>query len=97
MIASKQQGIVLVTEVVYRVLNAIKKPWKERKQRQCNEFTESVRAIDLMMKAASTSGTSVNFYQTTRRNNPEDSHLHVFILFSLMQCQKMCVLNMSAF
>jgi hypothetical protein len=32
-------------------------------------------AISLMMKAASTSETSVNFYQTTRRNNPEDSHL----------------------
>jgi hypothetical protein len=30
----------------------------------------------LMMEAASTSETSVNFYQTTRRNNPEDSHLH---------------------
>jgi hypothetical protein len=29
-----------------------------------------------MMEAASTSATSVNFYQTTRRNNPEDSHLH---------------------
>jgi hypothetical protein len=30
----------------------------------------------LMMEAASTSETSVNFYQTTRRNNPEDSHVH---------------------
>jgi hypothetical protein len=29
-----------------------------------------------MMEAASTSETSVNFYQTTQRNNPEDSHLH---------------------
>jgi hypothetical protein len=29
-----------------------------------------------MMEAASTSETSVNFYQTTRRNTPEDSHLH---------------------
>jgi hypothetical protein len=29
-----------------------------------------------MIKAASTSETSVNFYQTTRRNNPEDSHIH---------------------
>jgi hypothetical protein len=29
-----------------------------------------------MMEAVSTSETSVNFYQTTRRNNPEDSHLH---------------------
>jgi hypothetical protein len=26
-------------------------------------------------KAASTFEMSVNFYQTTRRNNPEDSHL----------------------
>jgi hypothetical protein len=33
--------------------------------------------IALMMEAASTSETSENLYQTTRRNNPEDSrHLH---------------------
>jgi hypothetical protein len=30
----------------------------------------------LKMEAASTSETLVNFYQTTLRNNPEDSHLH---------------------
>jgi hypothetical protein len=29
--------------------------------------------ITLIMEAASTSETSVNFYQTTQRNNPEDS------------------------
>jgi hypothetical protein len=29
-----------------------------------------------MMEAASTSETSVNFYETTLRNSPEDSHLH---------------------
>jgi receptor-type tyrosine-protein phosphatase gamma len=29
-----------------------------------------------MMEVARTSETSVNFYQTTWRNNPEDSHLH---------------------
>jgi hypothetical protein len=29
----------------------------------------------LMMEAASTSETLVNFYQTTRRYNPDDSHL----------------------
>jgi hypothetical protein len=29
----------------------------------------------LMMEAASTSETLVNFYQTTRRYNPEDNHL----------------------
>jgi hypothetical protein len=33
-------------------------------------------AIALMMEAASASETLVNFYQTTRRNNPEDNHLH---------------------
>jgi hypothetical protein len=32
--------------------------------------------IALMMEATSTSETSVNFYQTAPRNNPEDSHLH---------------------
>jgi hypothetical protein len=30
----------------------------------------------LMMEAASTSETPVNFYQTAWRNNPEDSHFH---------------------
>jgi hypothetical protein len=30
-----------------------------------------------LLEAANTSETSVNFYQTTRRNNPEDSHLQV--------------------
>jgi hypothetical protein len=29
-----------------------------------------------MMEAARTSETLVNFYQTTGRYNPEDSHLH---------------------
>jgi hypothetical protein len=29
-----------------------------------------------MMEAARISETSVNFYQTTRRNSAEDSHLH---------------------
>jgi hypothetical protein len=36
-----------------------------------------ISAIALMMAAASTSETSVNFYQTTQRNNSEDSHLYV--------------------
>jgi hypothetical protein len=34
-----------------------------------------VVAIALMMEAARTSETLVNFYQTTRRYNPKDSHL----------------------
>jgi hypothetical protein len=32
--------------------------------------------IALMMEAVSTSETSVNFYETTRRNIPEGCHLH---------------------
>jgi hypothetical protein len=32
--------------------------------------------IALMMKAVSTSKTSVNFYQTTWHNIPEDSHIY---------------------
>jgi hypothetical protein len=32
--------------------------------------------VALMMEAASTCETSINFYQTTQRNNPEDSHLN---------------------
>jgi hypothetical protein len=31
--------------------------------------------IALMMEAANTSETPVNLYQTTQRNNPEDSYL----------------------
>jgi hypothetical protein len=49
-----------------------------------------------MMEAASTSETSVNFYQTTRRYNPEDSHLHArrsenhkSYLLSFLQIQSM--------
>jgi hypothetical protein len=33
--------------------------------------------IALMMEAASTSEKSVNIYQTTRRNNLEDSYLNI--------------------
>jgi hypothetical protein len=41
-----------------------------------------IRAIALMMEAANTSETSVNFYQTTRLYNPEDSNLHLLCTFS---------------
>jgi hypothetical protein len=34
--------------------------------------------IALMMEAARTSETLVNFYQTTQRYNPEDSHLRTY-------------------
>jgi hypothetical protein len=34
------------------------------------------KMIALMIEAVSTSETPVNSYQTTRRNNPQDSHLN---------------------
>jgi hypothetical protein len=35
-----------------------------------------VMTIVLMMEATSTSETPINFYQATRRNNPEHSHIY---------------------
>jgi hypothetical protein len=34
-------------------------------------------AIALMMEVASTSETPVNFYQTTRHNNPDDTAIFI--------------------
>jgi hypothetical protein len=46
--------------------------------------------IMAMMEAASTSETSVNFYHTTPRNNPEKSHLQLcFMCFRLLICVHM--------
>jgi hypothetical protein len=39
-------------------------------------LTAASMKIALTTEAASTSETLVNFYQTTRRNSPEDSHLY---------------------
>jgi hypothetical protein len=44
---------------------------------QCFRGFAAAIIIALMMEAARTSETLVNFYQTTRRYNPEYSHLHI--------------------
>jgi hypothetical protein len=52
----------------------------------------------LMMEAARTSETLVNFYQTTRRHNPEDSHLRTnrrenlksYLIFGLFDISASC-------
>jgi hypothetical protein len=53
----------------------------EENQHSCRLMAKSARAkskTDLkMMEAVSTSETSVDFYQTTRRNIPKDSHFHI--------------------
>jgi hypothetical protein len=48
-----------------------------------------------MMEAASTSEMSVNFYQTTRRNNPEDSHRDNIFVETLhsFNCKRMLNYN----
>jgi hypothetical protein len=50
------------------IIMAIGKPGAKK----CVEIQEQA----LMIEAASTSETSVNFYQATGRNIPDDSHLH---------------------
>jgi hypothetical protein len=39
-------------------------------------ITRALLTHALMVEAARTSETSVKFYQITRRNNPDDIHLH---------------------
>jgi hypothetical protein len=46
-----------------------------------------------MMEAVSTSKTSLNFYQTTRRSIPEDSHLHTRRCKNLKSHQQVCFCN----
>jgi hypothetical protein len=41
-----------------------------------------------MMEAASTSESTVNFYQTTRRNIPAESHVHVIDVTVYMAVQR---------
>jgi hypothetical protein len=49
-----------------------------------------------MIKAASTTETSVNFYQTIRRNNPEDS-LHLIFCNFLVTFFTLATLTGEAF
>jgi hypothetical protein len=46
----------------------------------CKQYHLKIKNSALMIEAVSTSETSVNFNQTARRNNPEDSHLHTHLL-----------------
>jgi hypothetical protein len=47
--------------------------------------------ISLMMEAARTSETLVNFYQTTWHYNPEDSHVHTRRRENLKSYNHVCV------
>jgi hypothetical protein len=50
-------------------------------------------SVALMMEAARTSVTLVNFYQTTRRYNPEDSHLRTYRRENLKSYKQLLSLN----
>jgi hypothetical protein len=58
--------------LAFSIIRAMSKP----DVRNQLKILEPVRQVALMMEAASISQTSVNFYQTTWRSNPEDSYLH---------------------
>jgi hypothetical protein len=45
------------------------------------------RQVDTITEAANASETSVSFYETSRRYNPEDSHLHTHRRENLKSCR----------
>jgi hypothetical protein len=51
------------------------KPWKYYSCRERHLYSLPFKGA-LMLEEISTSETSVNFYRTTRRNTPENSHVH---------------------
>jgi hypothetical protein len=53
--------------------------------------------IAVMMEAASASETSLNFYQNTRRNNPEDSHLVSLLLKPLLDSFSQNFIHLTGF
>jgi hypothetical protein len=60
-----------------------------------NQGDDHSSLIALMMEATSTSETSVNVYQTTQRNSPEDGHLHENYLSYLRPRRKNSVRSIS--
>jgi hypothetical protein len=55
-----------------------------------------IRAMSkMMMEAARSSETLVNFYQTTRRYNPEDSHLRINHRENLKSYSVVCLFTLN--
>jgi hypothetical protein len=70
-------SIIRVMTMMMETASSLKRRETSTRLHGAEELAASIiRMMALMMEAASTSKTSVNAYQTTHRNNPEDSHLH---------------------
>jgi hypothetical protein len=86
---------VPIDEVPYQLEGSAHEIIRDNLQKQLsvqhrrNSF--DITAIALMMETASTSETLVNFYQTTRRNDPEDSHLHTRRCENLKSDRPSCI------
>jgi hypothetical protein len=55
-------------------------------------LVEVYQCFNLMMEAARTSETLLNFYQTTRHYNPEDNHILLLYVTDFLS-YKSCVVN----
>jgi hypothetical protein len=53
--------------------------------------------MTLMVVAARTSETSVNFYKTTQHNNPDDKKTAIFLLFLCSSFCAHCVIGFGFF
>jgi hypothetical protein len=62
-----------------RILNMQQNRWPRCSYLFTRFFARGL-LIALMMEAVSTFETSINSYETTRRNIPEDSHLHLKVI-----------------
>jgi hypothetical protein len=62
--------------IVYRLYRDACCLNQQNDEKEVREISACI-LIALMREAASTFETSVNFYQTTRRKNPQDSHLQL--------------------
>jgi hypothetical protein len=78
--------VLLITPIFSSLLSLISPRHEYCPQRHVPKHLQSVcyLLIALMVEAVRTSETSVNFYETTRRNIAEGCHLHHHSVFFLL-------------
>jgi hypothetical protein len=70
-------GVIFILVGVLVIMTVIYKNVMLRKSLHIMKAKVKGKLLNAHLIGASTSETSVKFYQTTRHNNPEDSHLHM--------------------